>query len=185
MPPRITPSIRLKGSTLLPLQQASNPLIIPIQTHVLASALVYCIKTTRFKLLCATVVEPLSSAWPVIATVTRWNPLACVGVDWAMYVIPTLLCLLCLELCQVWFIWVMGQSEMLMPVMWGMCWTCFGKGIDERPCRSTWWVVSLRPSLRTEICMCDLKIQLLPCIGILNWPSRLLNHPSTLSRSCK
>ena len=39
-----------------------QPLIIPIQTHVLASALVYCIKTTRFKLLCATVVEPLSSA---------------------------------------------------------------------------------------------------------------------------
>ena len=59
-------------------------------THVPASALVYCIKTTRFKLLCATVVEHLSSAWPVIATVTRWNPLACVGVDWAMYVIPTL-----------------------------------------------------------------------------------------------
>ena len=41
-------------------------------------------KTTHFKLLCATVVEPISSAWPVIATVTRWNPLACVGVDWAM-----------------------------------------------------------------------------------------------------
>ena len=40
-------------------------------THVLASALVYCIKTMRFKLLCATVVEPLSSAWPVIAIVTR------------------------------------------------------------------------------------------------------------------
>ena len=38
----------------------------------------------RFKLLCATVVEPISSAWPVIATVTRWNPLACVGVDWAI-----------------------------------------------------------------------------------------------------
>ena len=56
------PEYRLKGSTLLPLQQASNPLIIPIQTHVLASALVYCIKTTRFKLLCAAVVEPLSSA---------------------------------------------------------------------------------------------------------------------------
>ena len=31
-------------------------------THVLDSALVYYIKTTRFKLLCATVVEPLSSA---------------------------------------------------------------------------------------------------------------------------
>ena len=76
-----------------------QPLIIPIQTHVLASALVYCIKTTRFKLLCAMVVEPLSSAWPAIATVTRWNPLACVGVHWAMYVFPTLLCLLCLELC--------------------------------------------------------------------------------------
>ena len=62
----------------------------------------------RFKLLCAAVVEPLSSAWPVIATVTRWNPLACVGVDWAMCVFPTLLCLLCLGLCQVWFIEVMG-----------------------------------------------------------------------------
>ena len=61
-----------------------QPLIIPIQTHVLAFALVYYIKTTRFKLMCATVVEPLSSAWPVIATVTRWNPLACVGVDWAI-----------------------------------------------------------------------------------------------------
>ena len=142
-----------------------QPLIIPIQTHVLAFALVYCIKTTRFKLLCATVVEPLSSAWPVIATVTRWNPLACVGVDWAMYAIPTLLCLLCLELCQVWFIWVMGQSEMLMPVMWGMCWTCFGKGIDERPCRSTWWVVSLRPSIRTEICMCDLRCSYYRTLG--------------------
>ena len=39
-----------------------QPLIIPIQTHVLVSALVYCIKTTRFNQLCATVVEPLSSA---------------------------------------------------------------------------------------------------------------------------
>ena len=91
-----------------PIRQATNHLIISIKSHVLASALFYCIKTTRFKLLCAAVVEPISSAWPVIATVTRWNPLACVGVDWAMYVIPTLLCLLCLELCQVWFIWVMG-----------------------------------------------------------------------------
>ena len=31
-------------------------------THVPASALVYCIKTMCFKLLCAMVVEPLSSA---------------------------------------------------------------------------------------------------------------------------
>ena len=30
----------------------ANPLIISIQTHLLVSALVYCIKTTRFKLLC-------------------------------------------------------------------------------------------------------------------------------------
>ena len=29
-----------------------------------------------------------------------------------------------------------------------------GKGIDERPCRSTWWVVSLEPSIGPEICMC-------------------------------
>ena len=69
-----------------PIRQATNHLIISIQSHVLAPALCYCIKTMRFKLLCATVVEPISSAWPVIATVTRWNPLACVGVDWAMRV---------------------------------------------------------------------------------------------------
>ena len=50
-------SIQLKGSIPLPLRQASNPLIISIQTHLLASALVYCIKTTRFKLLCVAVVE--------------------------------------------------------------------------------------------------------------------------------
>ena len=122
-----------------------QPLIILIQTHVLASTLVTCCGSWT----------PLSFTWPVIATVNRWNPLACVGVDWAMYVIPTLLCLLCLELCQVWFIWVMGQSEMIMLVMWGMCWTCFGKGIDERPCRSTWWVVSLQLSSGTEFCVCD------------------------------
>ena len=90
-------------------RQATNHLIISIQSHVLSPALFYCIKTTQLKLLCAAVVEPISSAWPVIATVTRWNPLACVGVDWAYgCVVPTLLCLLCLESCQVWFIWVMG-----------------------------------------------------------------------------
>ena len=52
LPPRIFTSIQLKGSIPPPLRQASNPLIILIQTHLLASALVYCIKTTRFKLLC-------------------------------------------------------------------------------------------------------------------------------------
>ena len=65
-------------------QASKTPLFIPIQSYPLAPALFYCIKTTRFKLLCGTVVEPISSAWPVIATVTKWNPLACVGVDWAL-----------------------------------------------------------------------------------------------------
>ena len=50
---------------------------------------------------------PLSSAWPVIAIVNRWNPLAWVGVVWALICLlihACLSCLLCLELCQVWFI---------------------------------------------------------------------------------
>ena len=48
-------------STDLPGKQPHH-LIISITSHVLALALFYCIKTTRFKLLCATVVEPISSA---------------------------------------------------------------------------------------------------------------------------
>ena len=52
-----------------------NPLVhsdtIPLS---LAPALFYCIRTTTFQLLHAAVVKPLSSAWPVIATVNRWNP---------------------------------------------------------------------------------------------------------------
>ena len=32
-------------------------------------------------------------------------------------------------------------------------WNTLGKGIDERPCRSTWWVVSLEPYIGPEICM--------------------------------
>ena len=88
-------------------QASKTPLFIPIQTHSLASALFYCIRTTTIQLLNVVVVEPLSSAWPVIATVNRWNPLAWVGLVWA------LMCLLihacchacyCLELSQVWFI---------------------------------------------------------------------------------
>ena len=97
-----------------------NPMFSPLLSFT-------ALRQQRFKLLCAMVVEPLSSAWPVIATVTRWNPLACVGVDWAMYVIPTLLCLLCLELCQGWFIWVMDQSEMIILVKRGKCGTCLVK----------------------------------------------------------
>ena len=41
------------------IRQATNHLIISIQSHVLAPALFYYIRTTRFKLLCATVVEPI------------------------------------------------------------------------------------------------------------------------------
>ena len=88
-------------------QASKTPLLIPIQSHSLAPALFYCIRTTTFQLLHAAVADPLSSAWHVIATVNRWNPLAWVGVVWA------LMCLLihacchacyCLELSQVWFI---------------------------------------------------------------------------------
>ena len=88
-------------------QASKNPLFISIQSHSLAPALFYCITTTTIHLLLAVVVEPLSSAWPVIATVNRWNPLVWVGFVWAM------MCLLvhaychacyCLELSPVWFI---------------------------------------------------------------------------------
>ena len=88
-------------------QASKTPLFISIQSYSLAPALFYCIRTTTIQLLHAAVVEPLTSAWPVIATVNRWNPLAWVGVVWA------LMCLLihscchacyCLELIQVWFI---------------------------------------------------------------------------------
>ena len=65
-------------------QASKTPLLIPIQSHSLAPALFYCIRTTTIHLLHDVVVEPLSSAWPVIATVNRWNPLAWVGVVWAL-----------------------------------------------------------------------------------------------------
>ena len=50
---------------------------------------------------------PLSSAWPIIATVNRWNPLAWVGGFWALMCPLIHACChacYCLELCQVWFI---------------------------------------------------------------------------------
>ena len=43
-------------------QASKNPLFIPIQTHSLASALFYCIRTTLIQLLHAALAEPLSSA---------------------------------------------------------------------------------------------------------------------------
>ena len=151
-----------------------QPLIIPIQTHVLASALVYCIKTTWFKLLCATVVEPLSSAWPVIATLTRWNPLACVGVDWALMCVLIHACLSCLLLLRV-------ESGLIHREWIRGVWTCptvcelsvwirFGKGSGERPCRSTWWVVSLKPSSGTEFCVCDPWNNYYHTLGPEIWP---------------
>ena len=43
-------------------QASKNPLFIPVQSHSLALALVYCIRTTTTYLLLAAVVEPLPSA---------------------------------------------------------------------------------------------------------------------------
>ena len=110
------------------------------------------------QLLHAAVVEPLSSAWPVITTVNRWNPLAWVGIVWA------LMCLLihaschacyCLELSLVWFIGNELECGEHVLLLRAKCGTRFGKGSGERPCRSTWWVVSLQPSSGTEFCVCD------------------------------
>ena len=88
-------------------RQAKPPLFIPIQSHSLAPTLFYYTRTTMIQLLNVAVLEPLFFAWPVIATVNRWNPLAWVGIVWA------LMCLLihacchacyCLELSPIWFI---------------------------------------------------------------------------------
>ena len=43
-------------------QASKTPLFILIQSHSLAPALFYCIRTTMFQLLHAAVAEPLSSA---------------------------------------------------------------------------------------------------------------------------
>ena len=43
-------------------QASKTPMFIPIQSHSLAYALFYCIRTTTIQLLHAVVVEPLSSA---------------------------------------------------------------------------------------------------------------------------
>ena len=82
-------------------QESTTPLFIPIQSHSLAPALFYCIRTRSIQLLHAAVVEPLSSAWPVIATVNRWNPLAWVGVVWALMCLLIHACLSCLLLLRV------------------------------------------------------------------------------------
>ena len=86
---------------LVDLPGKQTPLFIPIQTHSLTSALFYCIRTTTIQLLHVEVVEPLSSAWPVISTVNRWNPLAWVRVVWALMCLLIHACLSCLLLLRV------------------------------------------------------------------------------------
>ena len=147
-----------------------NPLFILIQSRSLTSAPFYCIRTTTIQLLHATVVEPLSFAWPVIATLNRWNPLAWVGVVWALMCLLIHVCLSCLLLLR----YVSG----LIHREWiGKLWTCptvcelsvwtrFGKGSGERPCRSTWWVVSLKPISGTEFCVCDSRISYYHALGL-------------------
>ena len=150
-------------------QASKTPLFILIQSHSLAPALFYCIRTTTIQLLHAAIVEPLSSAWPVIATVNRWNPLAWVGVVWALLCLLIHVCLSCLLLLRVesGLIhrgWIRGVWT--CPTVCELSvWTRFGKGSGERPCRSTWWVVSLKPSSGTKFCVCDPE-QLLPHIGL-------------------
>ena len=140
-------------------QASKTPLFIPIQSHSLALALFYCIRTTTIQLLHAAVAEPLSPAWPVIATVNRWNPLAWVGVVWALMCLLIHACLTCLLLLRV-------ESGLIHRGWIGGVWTCptvcelsvwirLGKGSGERPCRSTWWVVSFQPFSGTEFCVCD------------------------------
>ena len=140
-------------------QASKTPLFIPIQSYSLAPALFYCIRTTTTYLILAAVAEPLSFAWPVIATVNRWNPLAWVGVVWALMCLLIHACLSCLLLLRVesGLIhrgWIRGVWT--CPTVCELSvWTRFGKGSGERPCRSTWWVVSLQPSSGTEFCVCD------------------------------
>ena len=148
---------------------SKTPLFIPIQSHSLAPTLFYYIRTTIIQLLHVAVVEPLSSTWPVIATVNRWNPLAWVGVVWALMCLLIHACLSCLLL--------LGVVSGLIHQGWiGGVWTCpivcelsvwtrFGKGSGERPCRSTWWVVSLQPSSGTEFYVCCLMTRYYHTLG--------------------
>ena len=98
-------------------RQAKNPFFILIQSHSLAPALFYCIRTTMIQLLHTAVVEPLSSAWPVITTVNRWNPLAWLGVFWALTCLLIHACLSCLLLLRV-------ESGLIHRGWIGMLWTC-------------------------------------------------------------
>ena len=98
-------------------QASKTPLFIPIQSHSLAPALFYYIRTTTIQLLHAAVVEPLSSARTVIAIVNRWNPLAWVGVVWALMCLLIHACLSCLLLLRV-------ESGLIHRGWIGIWWTC-------------------------------------------------------------
>ena len=113
-------------------QASKTPLFIPIQSHSLAPTLFYCIRTTPFQLLHAAVAEPLSSTWPIIATVNRWNPLAWVGVVWALMCLlihASLSCLLLLRVVSglIHRGWIRGVWT--CPTVCELSvWTRFGKG---------------------------------------------------------
>ena len=84
----------------------ANPLEHVDKSHSLAPAPFTVLGQQRFKtatFCCGSWNH--SSAWPVIAIVNSWNPLAWVGVAWALMCLLIhacfSLCQLCLELCQV------------------------------------------------------------------------------------
>ena len=66
-------------------------------------------------------------------------------------------------------------------------WIRFGKGCGERPCRSTWWVVSLQPSSGTEFCVCDPWFSYYHALGPEIWPRSTSYSPlsSVLDKSYK
>ena len=82
-------------------QASKTPLFIPIQSYSLAPALFYCIRTTPIHLLLAAVAEPFILCMTCHSTVNRWNPLAWVGVVWALLCLLIHACLSCLLLLRV------------------------------------------------------------------------------------
>ena len=108
------------------------------------------------------------------STVNRWNPLEWVGVVWSLLCLLIHACLSCLLLLRaesglIHRGWIRGVWT--CPTMCELSvWTRFGKGSGERPCRSTWWVVSLKPSLGTEFCVfqcCSPSVDVVPTMWSL------------------
>ena len=108
-------------------QASKTPFFIPIQSYSLAPALFYCIRTTTTYLLLAAVAEPFILCMTCHSTVIRWNPLAWVGVVWALLCLLIHACLSCLLLLRVesglihreWIGMVMNMSY-----YWELCvWT--------------------------------------------------------------